>query len=207
MKAAIPLTHRLFSINHALTLSIAVAAGTANCSSPEPGNRQMTCVLLQSEFGKMSDGTEVKLYTLKNQRGLVAKITNYGAILTELHVPDRNGRTANVVLGFDNLEQYTKGHPGFGATIGRVANRIAKGTFTLDGKDYTLALNNGPNHLHGGIKGFDKSVWKSRPLHCTASEAAVEFSYLSRDSEEGYPGNLSVTVVYTLTSKNELRID
>jgi aldose 1-epimerase len=111
----------------------------------------------------------------QNQRGLVAQITNYGAILTELHVPDRNGRAANIVLGFDNLEQYVKGHPGFGATIGRVANRIAKGKFTFDGKDYTLALNNGPNHLHGGIEGFDKFVWKSRPLHCSASEAAVSY--------------------------------
>jgi len=167
----------------------------------------MTCALLQSEFGKMPDGTGVTLYTLENQHGLVARITNYGAILTELHVPDRNGRTANVVLGFDNLEQYLKGHPGFGATIGRVANRIARGKFTLDGKEFTLALNNGPNHLHGGIKGFDKFVWKSRALHCTASEAAVEFTYFSRDGEEEYPGNLSVTVVYTLTSKNELKID
>ena len=167
----------------------------------------MTCALLQSEFGEMPDGTEVKLYTLKNQHGLVAQITNYGAILTELHVPDRNGRAANVVLGFDNLEQYAKGHPGFGATIGRVANRIANGKFTLDGKHYTLALNNGPNHLHGGIKGFDKFVWNSRPLHCTASEVAAEFTRFSRDDEEGYPGNLSVTVIYTLTSKNELKID
>lgn len=155
----------------------------------------------------MSDGSEVRIYTLSNGKGMTAKITEYGALLTELWVPDRNGKPGNVVLGFDNLDRYVKGHPFFGATTGRVANRIAKGRFTLDGKEYALAVNNGPNHLHGGIKGFDKRVWKSRPLRGLSREIAVEFTYVSQDGEEGYPGTLTTTVVYTLTDNNELRID
>jgi len=158
-------------------------------------------------FGPMTDGTPVKIYTLRNRNGIVAKVTEYGAILTELHVPDRNGKTGNVVLGFDHLDRYLKGHPFFGAIAGRVANRIGNGKFTLDGKEYALAINNGPNHLHGGLKGFDKKVWKSKPLSTTDREVAVEFSCFSPDGEEGYPGNLTLTVVYTLTDKNELRID
>jgi aldose 1-epimerase len=161
----------------------------------------------ESVFGQMPDGTPVKLYVLKNPMGMVAKVTEYGLIITELRVPDRQGKIGNVVLGFDSLERYLKGHPFFGAIAGRVANRIANARFALDGKEYTLAKNNGPHHIHGGLKGFDKKVWKSRPLPCTAKEAAVEFSCLSPDGEEGYPGNLSVTVTYTLTDNNELRID
>ncbi len=163
--------------------------------------------LEQRLFGTTPDGTAVKIYTLANRQGMVAKITEYGAILTELWVPDRNGKPGDVVLGFDNLERYVKGHPFFGAIAGRVANRIAKGKFTLDGREYTLAVNNGPNHLHGGLKGFDKKVWHSRPLHGMENEVAVEFSYTSPDGEEGYPGTLNVKVVYTLTDDNELRID
>ena len=163
--------------------------------------------LEQKVFGKTPEGAEVKIYTLSNRKGMTAKVTDYGAILTELWVPDRNGKPGNVVLGFDNLDRYVKGHPFFGATTGRVANRIAKGKFTLDGNEYTLAVNNGPNHLHGGLKGFDKKVWKSRPLRGLSREAAVEFTYVSPDGEEGYPGTLTTTVVYTLTDDNELRID
>ncbi len=163
--------------------------------------------LEQRLFGTTPDGTAVKIYTLANRQGMVAKITEYGAILTELWVPDRNGKPGDVVLGFDNLERYVKGHPFFGAIAGRVANRIAKGKFTLDGREYTLAVNNAPNHLHGGLKGFDKKVWHSRPLHGMENEVAVEFSYTSPDGEEGYPGTLNVKVVYTLTDDNELRID
>ncbi len=161
----------------------------------------------QASFGRTPDGAEVKIYTLSNTRGMTAKVTEYGGILTELWVPDRSGKPGNVVLGFDNLERYVKGHPFFGATTGRVANRIAKGRFTLDGKEYSVAVNNGPNHLHGGIKGFDKRVWKSRALPSTATSVAVEFTYVSADGEEGYPGALTTTVVYTLTDDNELRID
>src|SRR5580765_4760315 len=115
----------------------------------------------QQEWGQTSDGTPVKLFTLSNQTGLTAKITNYGGIITELQTPDRLGRVGNVVLGFDNLVAYLKGHPFFGAIAGRVANRIAKARFTLDRHEYTLAANNGPNHLHGGMKGFDKVVWNA----------------------------------------------
>ena len=118
-------------------------------------------------------------------------------------MPDRQGKLGDIVLGFDNLEQYLKGHPYFGCTVGRVANRIAKGRFTLDGKTYTLATNNGPNHLHGGLKGFDKVVWKAEPQ----TGAAVKFTYTSPDGEEGYPGTLAVAVTMTLTDANELRLD
>ena len=160
-----------------------------------------------NSFGQMPDGADVKIYTLANRKGMVAKVSEYGAILTELWVPDRAGHSSDVVLGFDNLPQYLKGHPFFGATTGRVANRIAKGKFTLDGREYTLAVNNGPNHLHGGLKGFDKKLWKSRSLPATDKAVAVEFTYISPDGEEGYPGTLTVKVTYTLTDDNELRID
>jgi len=158
---------------------------------------------VKSSFGQLPDGTAVDLYTLTNAHGLVAKVATYGTIITELHVPDRKGELGDVVLGFDNLEQYLKGHPYFGATVGRVANRIAKGRFTLDGKSYSLATHNGPNHLHGGLKGFDKKVWKAEPQ----AGAAVNFGYTSPDGEEGYPGTLAVTVAIALTDANELRLD
>ncbi|HLE01758.1 MAG TPA: aldose epimerase family protein [Bdellovibrionota bacterium] len=159
----------------------------------------------QSDFGKTADGTSVELYTLTNAQGLKASIMTYGALVTKLEVPDRNGKLGDIVLGFDNLDGYLAGHPYFGATIGRVANRIAKGKFTLDGKQYSLATNNGPNHLHGGTAGFDKRVWKAEPI-VSNEGPAVKFTYRSPDGEEGYPGNLDVSVVYTLTNQNELKI-
>ena len=158
----------------------------------------------QENFGTTPDGGAVKRYTLTNRNGMLARLIEFGAILTELHVPDRNGKLGNVVAGFDNLAQYLNGHPFFGATTGRYANRIAKGKFTLEGKEYQLPINNGPNSLHGGLKGFDKRLWKSEPL---AGKNAVRFRYLSRDGEEGYPGNLDVTVDYTLTDDNTIQID
>lgn len=161
----------------------------------------------QKIFGRLADGTEVRIYTLKNSQGAFARVTEYGATLTELWVPDRDGKLGNVVLGFDSLEQYLNGPAFFGSTVGRVANRIARGKFVLEGKEYVLATNRPPNHLHGGFKGFDKRVWKLSGLRATDSEAAVEFSYISADGEEGYPGTLRVNVVYTLTAANELRID
>jgi aldose 1-epimerase len=160
----------------------------------------------KADFGKTPEGEPVEIYTLVNRNGLKARITTYGAILTELHVPDRNGHLADIVLGFDNLDAYLKGHPFFGATTGRYANRIGKAQFTLNGKVYKLAANNGPNCLHGGIKGIDKRVWKARDVSGAAG-AAMEFSYLSPDGEEGFPGNLQIKVTYTLTAKDELRID
>jgi aldose 1-epimerase len=160
----------------------------------------------KAEFGKMPDGTAIEAYTLVNSAGASAKVITYGATLTELHVPDKNGKMGDVVLGFDNLEGYTTGpHPFFGATIGRYGNRIAKGKFTLDGKEYQLAINNAPNTLHGGPTGFDKRLWKAEPLEAKDG-AAVQFTYLSKDGEENYPGNLSVTVTYTLTNTNELKL-
>ena len=155
----------------------------------------------------MPDGAVVKRYTLKNRNSLIIKVMEYGAILTELWMPDRNGSSGNIVAGFDKLDQYLKGHPYFGATTGRYANRIANGRFTLDGKEYKLAANNGPNALHGGLKGFDKQLWNSESIENEPGKVSVRFSYVSKDGEEGYPGNLSVTVVYTLTDEDELVID
>jgi aldose 1-epimerase len=163
--------------------------------------------ITRTAFGKLPDGTAIELYTLSNGRGMTAKIMTYGAILTSLDVPDRKGAVGDVTLGFDSLAPYVKGHPFFGATVGRYGNRIAKGKFTLDGKEYTLAVNNGPNSLHGGLKGFDKRVWKAVPK-MTAAGPSVEFTYTSPDGEEGYPGTLKTRVVYTvLTDSNTLRID
>lgn len=157
-------------------------------------------------FGKTAAGQAVEIFTLTNRHGLKAKVITYGALLTELHVPDRQGQFADVVLGFDNLARYLQGHPHFGCTTGRFANRIAQGRFTLGGKEYKLAVNNGPNHLHGGLKGIDKRVWKATPVSEPNSSAA-RFSYFSPDGEEGYPGNLNIDVTYSLTDDDELQID
>ena len=157
-------------------------------------------------FGKTADGTKVARYTLTNQNGSFARLISYGATLTELWVPDRNGQLEDVVLGFDNLQQYLDESPFFGCTTGRVANRIAKGRFSLDGADYEVAVNNGPNHLHGGLKGFDKVVWDAESF-AHQDGPAVRFSYSSPDGEEGYPGTLQVEVVYVLTHDDELRIE
>ena len=166
----------------------------------------MAAKISKSNFGKLPDGTPVEQYTLTNSKGAFCKIITYGGIVTELHVPDKNGKLGDVVLGFDNLDQYLKGHPYFGAITGRFANRIAKAKFTLDGKTYSLAVNNGPNHLHGGLKGFDKVVWKATPTHSKDS-ATLQLTYTSPDGEENYPGTLKTTVTYIWTDKNELRID
>jgi aldose 1-epimerase len=157
-------------------------------------------------FGKTADGTTVELYTIKNKNGMTAKLMTRGATLVELDVPDKAGKLANVVLGFDDVVGYESDkNQYFGCTTGRVANRIAKGRFTLDGKEYKLAVNNGVNHLHGGVKrSLDKVVWKAEPLK---GANAVRFTYTSPDGEEGYPGNLAITVTYTLTDDNALRID
>jgi aldose 1-epimerase len=155
-------------------------------------------------FGS-ADGKAVDLYVLTDSGGMVAKIMTYGATITELDTPDRNGTAGDVVLGFDTLAGYLGKEPYFGAIVGRVGNRIAKGRFTLDGHTYQLATNDGPNHLHGGIKGFDKVVWNAEVVHGDAP--SVRFTYLSKDGEEGYPGNCHVTVVYTIANSDELRIE
>jgi aldose 1-epimerase len=156
-------------------------------------------------FGKTTDGKNVDLYALTNTNGLKTEIMTYGGIVTSLHVPDRNGNLADIVLGCDSLDEYTRNNPYFGALIGRFGNRIAKGRFILDGVEYTLATNNGPNHLHGGIKGFDKVVWNAEKMQ-TDKDPSLKLTYRSRDGEEGYPGNLSCVVSYTLTDDNELKI-
>ena len=188
--------------------SLAAVLTWSGCSTPQVDHKAAgTAGVEQKIFGKLPDGAEVRIYTLRNRQGAFAKVTEYGATLTELWMPDRNGKLGDVVLGFDSLDQYLNGPPFFGSTVGRVANRIACGKFTLDGKEYTLATNRPPNHLHGGFKGFDKRIWKLSGLRATDSDAGVEFSYISADGEEGYPGTLRVSVTYTLTGNNELRID
>jgi aldose 1-epimerase len=160
--------------------------------------------ITQRVYGHLQDGTAVTLYTLSNDRGLGADITDYGGIIVSLRVPDRDGNAGDIVLGFDEFEPYLRDHPYFGALIGRYGNRIADGKFTLNGRAFTLARNNGPNHLHGGIKGFDKVVWRAQASDSPAP--TLTLTYHSADGEEGYPGNLDTTVVYTLDG-DELRID
>ncbi len=159
----------------------------------------------KERFGVV-EGKEVDLYTLKNNKGMVVKITNYGGIIQTLTAPDRNGKYEDIVLGYDSLNQYVNNNPYFGAIIGRYGNRIAKGRFVLNGVEYKLATNNGPNSLHGGKKGFDKCVWKAKPFE-TDSTVGLDLTYLSKDGEEGYPGNLKVKVVYTLDNHNALRME
>jgi aldose 1-epimerase len=169
-----------------------------NCT----GNKLQTIKpsAMKESFGTV-EGRPVYLFTLENRNGMVVKITNYGAIITQIIVPDRNGKMGDVVLGYDSLEGYIANNPYFGCIAGRYANRIAKGKFTLDGKEYTLAVNNGNNHLHGGIKGFDKVVWVGSEFSDTA-KAGVTMNYFSKDGEEGYPGSLHVVVTYTLDNEN-----
>jgi aldose 1-epimerase len=161
-----------------------------------------------SDFGKTADGTPVEEFTLTNSSGAIVKLISRGATLKEWHVPDKNGKLDDVVFGFDDVAGYESPANGyFGTTAGRVANRIAGGKFSLDGKDYTLAVNDGPNALHGGVKrSLDKVIWKGTPFDSDGGEGVV-FTYTSPDAEEGYPGNLAMKVTYTLTDKNELRID
>jgi aldose 1-epimerase len=187
----------------AITTAAIAAASFTGCTfmshSPQGS-------ITESNFGKLPDGTPIELYTLRNSHGMEATIMTYGGIVTSLKVPDKNGKFDDVVLGYDNLDGYLKSSPYFGALIGRYGNRIAKGKFSLDGVEYTLATNNTPNALHGGLKGFDKVVWTARPLP-TANGPSLILTYVSRNGEEGYPGNLLVTAVYSLTENNALRID
>jgi aldose 1-epimerase len=160
----------------------------------------------KQSYGRLPDGVSVDKFTLSNTRGLTAELITYGGILTSLAFPDRRGKTANVNLGFDTLEEYLAKPNFFGALVGRVGNRIAKGTFTIEGRQFRLACNNGPNHLHGGLKGFDKVVWRAKPYQ-EKSSAGVVLSYTSPDGEEGYPGTLRVTVTYRLTEDNRLSFE
>ena len=157
-------------------------------------------------FGKTTTGQPVELYTLSNAKGMQATIITYGGVVTSLKTPDRTGAMADIVLGFDSMDGYLKENPYFGALIGRYGNRIGQGRFSLNGNSYSLARNDGENHLHGGLKGFDKAIWAAKDVS-TVEAQRLELTYASRDGEEGYPGNLSVTVTYSLTPDNELRID
>lgn len=184
-----------------LTLILAaVSLGLAGCSTSTRSGGAIT----EKPFGT-ADGMPVTLYTLRNGSAQVS-ICNYGGIVTSINVPDKNGKIGDVVLGYDNLADYIKSSPYFGALIGRYGNRIAKGKFTLDGKEYTLATNNGVNALHGGLKGFDKVIWNARPVQ-SPDGPSLELTYFSKDGEEGYPGNLSAKAVYTLTSDNALKLE
>jgi len=160
----------------------------------------------KNPFGKTADGKAAEIYTLTNSKGTEAKITNYGAIVVSLRVADRNGKFDDVVLGYDTLDGYLKDTAYFGGIVGRYANRIAKGKFSLNGKEYTLVVNNGENHLHGGTKNFETMIWKAKSS-IVKDGASLELNYFSKDGEEGYPGNLKVKVIYTLTENNELKID
>jgi aldose 1-epimerase len=184
-----------------VSLVAAAALLIAGCSPSAPESPRRT----RAPFGTVG-GKEVFLYTLRTKSGMEARITNYGGIVVSLLVPDKSNSPGDVVLGYDSLSSYLKATPYFGAIVGRYGNRIGKARFTLDGKEYTLNANDGPNTLHGGLKGFDKVVWEANET-TPATQPSLSLSYLSRDGEEGYPGNLKATVVYTLTDSNELRID
>ncbi len=159
----------------------------------------------KEEFGKLNDGREVYIYILKNKSGAEAKIINYGATVVSLMMPDRNGKYADIVLGYDSLDNYVNGSSYFGAIVGRYANRIAKGKITLAGKDYQLSVNEGENELHGGKVGFNKVLWKAEPLE-TKQGPALKLTYVSPDGDMGYPGRVTLKVTYTLTNNNELEI-
>ncbi len=168
----------------------------------QPKRKEQSSMTAQV-FGRLPDSREALQYTLTNSAGLSAQVVNYGAAVTSLKVPDRTGKMDDVVLGYDSLQGYVDGTSYFGAIVGRYGNRIGKGQFTLDGKQYQLTINDGENHLHGGRIGFNKVLWQSRQL----SPLSVELQYVSKDGEEGYPGAVTLKVVYTVTEKNELRID
>jgi len=168
----------------------------------------LCCSSIEASAQEVSDFDEIKLYTLTNKSGAQLKVTNYGAIITSIVVPDKDGKLGDVALGYNRVEDYINAvdKPYFGAIVGRYGNRIAKGTFELDGETYTLAINNPPNHLHGGIIGFDKVVWNAKP-RSGDDWSGVELRYRAKDGEEGYPGNLDVAVVYRWTDDNELIVD
>jgi len=180
---------------------IVIAIFAAGCGNET--TRTNDKEMVKEDFGHLDDGRKVHLYTLNNDNNVEVKITNYGGIITTLKIPDREGNPENIVLGFDNLNDYLKENPYFGALIGRYGNRIEDGKFELDGTEYQLTINDGENHLHGGDKGFDSVLWDAEIVN----DSTLQLSYLSPDGEEGYPGNLQVTATYQLTDDNELRID
>ncbi len=168
-------------------------------------NPNSTLSVSEAAFGQSLEGQPASLFTLTNAKGMLVRISNFGGVITEIQVPDRQGKFANVNLGFDEVESYHKVSPYFGALIGRFGNRIKDGKFTIDGVSYQLATNNGPNHLHGGVQGYDKVLWKAEPF-TGESSVGITLKYLSVDGDQGYPGNLDVTVVYELTNENEILV-
>ena len=201
----------LAACNSSSTTSQETAATTTAPADSAATGTSASAMPTSASFGKTADGTEIQLFTLTNTRGMKATISTYGGTLTSLLVPDKTGKLSDVVLGFDQAEGYLspefkKANPYFGALIGRYGNRIAKGKFTLDGQAYQVRVNNNGNSLHGGNVGFNQKIWTAKP-GTSADGQALTLTYLSKDGEEGYPGNLHVTVTYTLTSDNALKID
>lgn len=182
----------------------ALVIGLVACQKDAAMNSTSASPVQQEVYGKLPDGREAKVFTLVNKNGLKARVTEYGAILVSMETPDKAGKLADITHGYDTLEGWLTNTSYFGATVGRFGNRIKDGKFSLDGKDYSLATNNDPGgipcHLHGGLKGFDKVLWTGKPV-----DGGVEFTYVSKDGEEGYPGNLTVKVTYTLNDANELK--
>ena len=189
-----------------LYLAFTISCTTDNKSETTSMEKETLGLSISKEsYGSSPEG-EAFLYTLRNQNGMMMKVTNYGGIVTELHVPDKEGTLTDVTHGFDSIGDYQRPHPNFGALIGRYGNRIAKGRFSIDDQEYTLALNNGPNALHGGIDGFSRRLWKATTIEAE-NQVGLEFSRRSQDMEEGYPGNLDVTVRYLLNNNNEWIIE
>lgn len=201
------------SMQNRLTVLSLVFLIMLSCSPQSQNNSEENATEKESlkgisvePYGTLENGTEVSLYTMTNEKGATMKVINYGGIIVSLEVPDKNGNLVDVVLGFDSLRAYEKRNPFFGALVGRYGNRIGKGRFTLEGKQYDLVKNNNGNHLHGGTKGFDKAIWNIEEVPSNDG-VAIRLSYLSKDMEEGYPGNLDVKVVYTLTNDNTVEFD
>jgi aldose 1-epimerase len=195
------MNYKTFIVPLALLL-LFVSAAQGQDAAPAKGKSQVR----KEAFGKTRDGRPVDLYTLTNSNGMEVRVMTYGGIIVSMRVPDKNGKVADVVLGHDELDGYMPNPPYFGAIVGRYANRIANGTFTVDGVKYTLAKNDGPNTLHGGILGFNQKIWEGAEFK-NAKGVGVAFTYLSKDGEEAFPGNLKVKVSYTLTNKNQLILD
>ena len=190
------------------TITILVILFVLSCKNNVKTNDRddnISTSIVKTSFGKLSDGQEAELYTLTNNNGMKVSVTNYGGIIVSVWVPDKNGIMADVVLGYDSVGLYEKNNPYFGAIIGRYGNRIANGKFSLDGKSYQLATNNEPNHLHGGNKGYDKVIWNVTAME--GEEPSLVLTYLSKDMDEGYPGNLKNKVTYTLTNDNGIKIE
>ncbi|MBN1457123.1 MAG: galactose mutarotase [Sedimentisphaerales bacterium] len=179
---------------------------TMGMATMDDMEEEMESSITKDSFGKTKDAEPVDIYTLTNANGLEAKIMTYGGTVVSLKVPDRDGKLGDILLGFDNISDYEEKSPYFGCLVGRYGNRIGNAKFSIDGTEYTLAANDGVNHLHGGVKGFDKVVWDAKPFQ-NADAVGLKLHYLSKDMEEGYPGNLDVNVTYTLTNADELRID